>query len=142
MQGVTSNPGSLLFYNLDGIPSELERGRFGQFLSIVTEDQPEWASGPQIGSFASTSITISRDTHLCLLMRLTGTGAKTLTFENQDTSGWVIGDVIYFRLAGTGTPTLAGSGITFNGSAGLAALAQHANFACRYVGTNTWDVEI
>jgi hypothetical protein len=84
---------------------------------------------------SNTAITVTRTGFNGIYTRLTGNGNKTLTF---DSVGWTAGDTCYFRMAGTGTMTLAGAGMTFNGSTGT--FSQHTTFAVRCVSSTTFDI--
>ncbi|NDE16091.1 hypothetical protein EBZ80_14285 [bacterium] len=129
-----------ILIRLAGVWTRVALGAAGTRLQS-TGTTLEYSAVPQeavAATNASLAITVNRTSFVGRYTRLTGTGNKTLTLQNEATAGWVAGDTCYFRMAGTGNMTLAGSGITFNGS--TSTFTQHTTFALRYVGSNTWDV--
>jgi hypothetical protein len=55
---------------------------------------------------------------------------------------WSDGDILYFRIAAAGIPTIVeGTGVTVNNKVAVALMAQHSTFALRRTSTsNLWDL--
>jgi hypothetical protein len=74
-------------------------------------------------------------------VRLTGSGAITVTVLQQSSVNWPADAEIQFRIAGTGSVSIAeGAGVTVNNRTAVNALTQHANFTLKRVGENVWDL--
>lgn len=101
------------------------------------------AGGPVAIVTESTTGRTMALTDINKYVRLTNASSCTITVPPNSTVAWASQarpPVLYFRIAAAGIPTLAGSGVTFNGSAKVAAMAQHDTFALQWAASDVWDV--
>lgn len=101
------------------------------------------ASGPNAIVTESTTARSMALTDIGKYVRLTNAGSCTITVPPNSTVNWAAQTrppVLYFRIAAAGIPTLAGSGVTFNGSTKISTMAQHDTFALQWVASDVWDV--
>lgn len=77
-------------------------------------------------------------------IRLTNASSCTITVPTNASVAWAsetYPPVLYFRVAGTGIPTLSNAGVTVNDPKGIiGALVQGDTFALQWVSTDVWDV--